>query len=214
MWALAIFFATLAMTGPATAETVQLYAAGSLKAALTDVSRAYEARTGTRVEAKYGPSGLLKDEIAGGAKADVFASANMGHPQALHDEKKSGPVVRFARNSICALVRPGLTVESTTLLGRMLDGNVKLGTSTPKADPSGDYAFEVFRRAEAIKPAAQAARRHPLEKRSMAGMFRKAGPISSLLIAPMHSQHRSKILASKSLPCRTISPWEWTTALL
>jgi len=163
MWALAIFFATLAMTGPATAETVQLYAAGSLKAALTDVSRAYEARTGTRVEAKYGPSGLLKDEIAGGAKADVFASANMGHPQALHDEKKSGPVVRFARNSICALVRPGLTVESTTLLGRMLDGNVKLGTSTPKADPSGDYAFEVFRRAEAIKPGAQT----ELEKKAL-----------------------------------------------
>src|SRR5262249_54362417 len=152
-----------AMTGPATAETVQLYAAGSLKAALTDVSRAYEARTGTRVEAKYGPSGLLKDEIAGGAKADVFASANMGHPQALHDEKKSGPVVRFARNSICALVRPGLTVESTTLLERMIDGNLKIGTSTPKAVPSGDYPFDVFRRAEAIKPGAQT----ELEKKAL-----------------------------------------------
>jgi molybdate transport system substrate-binding protein len=28
----------------------------------------------------------------------------------------------------------------------MLDRGVKLGTSTPKADPSGDYAFEVFRK--------------------------------------------------------------------
>ena len=32
---------------------------------------------------------------------------------------------------------------------------VKLGTSTPKADPSGDYAFEVFRKAEAIRPNAR-----------------------------------------------------------
>jgi ABC-type molybdate transport system substrate-binding protein len=39
----------------------------------------------------------------------------------------------------------------------MLDPAIKLGTSTPKADPSGDYAFEVFRKAGAIKPGARAA---------------------------------------------------------
>src|SRR5262249_19580089 len=32
------------------------------------------------------------------------------------------------------------------------DPSVKLGTSTPKADPSGDYAWEVFRKAEDIRP--------------------------------------------------------------
>jgi hypothetical protein len=44
---------------------------------------------------KYGPSGLLKDDILSGANAHVFASANMQHPEALHDQKRSGPVVRF-----------------------------------------------------------------------------------------------------------------------
>ena len=62
------------MTGSAAAETIQLYAAGSLRSALTDIARAYERSTGNRIEAKYGPSGLLKNEISGGAKADVFAS--------------------------------------------------------------------------------------------------------------------------------------------
>lgn len=151
-----IVLALLAMAGPAAAETIHLYAAGSLKSALTDVARVYESATGNKVESKYGPSGLLKKEISQGGKADVFASANMEHPQALFDEKKAGPVFRFARNKLCALVRPGLTVDSASLLGRMLDSNVKLGTSTPKADPSGDYAFDVFRKAEAIKPGAQA----------------------------------------------------------
>ena len=155
--------ATLAMTGPAAAETVQLYAAGSLRGALTEIAKVYELSTGNKVEAKYGPSGLLKTEISAGAKADVFASANMEHPQALHDEKKGGPVLRFARNKLCALVRPGLTVDSANLLERMLDPNVKLGTSTPKADPSGDYAFEVFRKAETIRPGAQAI----LEKKAL-----------------------------------------------
>jgi molybdate transport system substrate-binding protein len=148
---------TLIMTSPAQAETIQLYAAGSLRAALTDVAKAFETETGNPVQAKYGPSGILKDEIAGGARADVFASANMEHPQGLNTAKKSGPVLLFARNRLCALVRPGLKVDSATLLDRMLDPAIKLGTSTPKADPSGDYAFEVFRKAEAIKPGAQAA---------------------------------------------------------
>jgi ABC-type molybdate transport system substrate-binding protein len=34
----------------------------------------------------------------------------------------------------------------------MLDEKVKLGTSTPRADPSGDHAWEVFRQAEKIRP--------------------------------------------------------------
>ena len=153
----AIILAMGLMTGSAAAETIQLYAAGSLKLALTQVAQTYEASTGNKVEAKYGASGLLKNEISSGAKADVFASANMEHPQALHDEKKSGPVVRFARNKLCALVKPGLKVDSKNLLEHLLDPNVKLGTSTPKADPSGDYAFEVFAKAEAIKAGARAA---------------------------------------------------------
>ena len=60
----------------------------------------------------------------------------------------------FARNRLCALARPGLDVTSATLLDRMLDPNVKLGTSTPRADPSGDYAWEVFRKADALRPGA------------------------------------------------------------
>ncbi len=33
----------------------------------------------------------------------------------------------------------------------MLDPTIQLATSTPKADPSGDYAWEVFRKAEDVR---------------------------------------------------------------
>src|SRR5262245_61350003 len=99
-----IILIILNMVLSARSDTVHLYAAGSLRSALTDIAKAYETARSNKIEAKYGPSGLLKNEIATGAKADVFASANMEHPQALHDEKKSGPVVRFVRNKLCALV--------------------------------------------------------------------------------------------------------------
>jgi molybdate transport system substrate-binding protein len=144
------------------AEPVTLYAPGSLRGALTEVAAAF-AGAGQKVVAKYGPSGTLKDEIAGGARADVFASANMDHPKALAAAGKSGPVALFARNRLCALVRPGLRVEPATVLDRMLDPDVKLGTSTPRADPSGDYAWEMFHKADALKPGAAAA----LEKKAL-----------------------------------------------
>ena len=142
------------MTVPAiAAEPVMLYAAGSLRTALTEVAVAFEAASGQEVQAKYGASGLLRDEIAGGARAEVFASAKMEHPQALAAAGKSGPVVLFARNRLCALVRPGLAVEPATLLDRMLDPNMKLATSTPRADPSGDYAWRCSARPTSFGPA-------------------------------------------------------------
>jgi molybdate transport system substrate-binding protein len=164
----------------ALADTVQLYAAGSLRGALTDVAKAFEAKTGDKVVAKFGASGLLKDEIAGGAAAQVFASANMEHPQALHDDGKSGPVVHFARNKMCALANPLLKVDDTNLLARMLDPLVKLGISTPKADPSGDYAIDIFRKAEAIKPGARA----ELEKKArlLTGSATSAAPPAGRLV--------------------------------
>ena len=148
------FAAVMSLPTMASAEPVLLHAAGSLRGALTEIAKAYEAATGLKVQAKYGPSGLLRDEIAGGAKAEVFASANMSHPAALAKAGKAAPVVLFARNRLCALVRPGLVVEPASLLDRMLDPAIKLGTSTPKADPSGDYAWQVFSKAEELKAGA------------------------------------------------------------
>ncbi|KUL94914.1 hypothetical protein DK26_17430 [Bosea sp. WAO] len=138
-------------------EPVLLHAAGSLRGALTEVAQAFEAQTKLVVKPVYGASGLLHDRIAKGEAAEVFASANMEHPQALAQAGAAGPVVLFARNELCAFVRPDLPATSETLLEHLLDAKVKLGTSTPRADPSGDYAFAVFARAETLKAGAKAA---------------------------------------------------------
>ncbi len=142
---------------PANAETVSLHAAGSLKAALTDVADAFERDTGATVERSFGPSGLLRERIEGGETAEVFASANMKHPTTLAIAGKAGPVALFARNRLCALAQPDVEVTSDTLLETILDPETRLGTSTPKADPSGDYAWEMFAKAETVSAGARAA---------------------------------------------------------
>ena len=133
----------------AQAQTVAVHAAGSLRAPLTQAAQAFEqAHPGTRIALSFGASGLLRDRIAGGEQADVFASANMTHPQSLSAGGAWGPSRAFARNALCALARPGLGVTRDTLVKAMLDPQIRVGTSTPRADPSGDYAFELFERVE------------------------------------------------------------------
>ena len=139
------------------ADPVQLFAAGSLRSAVSEVASAFEREDGTAVRARFGPSGLLRDEIAKGAAAEVFASANTEHPRALEAAGRSGPVVLFARNRLCVLTRPGLAVSTGEVVERMLDPESKLGTSTPGADPSGDYTWDLFRRIEAQRPGSFAA---------------------------------------------------------
>jgi ABC-type molybdate transport system substrate-binding protein len=133
---------------------VRLYAAGSLRTALTEAGKAFEERAGSAVEGTFGASGLLRERIEKGEPAEVFASANMEHPQALERAGKAGPVRLFARNRLCALSRDEF--RSDQLLDRLLDPAVKVGTSTPKADPSGDYAFELFAKADKLRPGARA----------------------------------------------------------
>jgi ABC-type molybdate transport system substrate-binding protein len=149
--------AALLMTTPAAAQDpLRLLAAGSLRAALEEVAQAFREAGGGAVTTVFAPSGLLRDRIAGDEAADVFASANMAHPLALA-RARGLPVVLFARNRLCALARPGLAVTTETLLERMLDPAIRLGISTPRADPSGDYAVASFARAEALRPGTGAA---------------------------------------------------------
>lgn len=155
-----ILAALVGMPNMATAESINLYAAGSLRAALTEVAKAFEEKSAGQhtVATTFGASGLLRERIEAGEPAHVFASADTAHPKRLVDGARAvAPVRIFARNRLCALVRGGLDVKSETLLDVMLDTNVRLGTSTPKADPSGDYAFSLFGKAEALKPGAKSA---------------------------------------------------------
>ena len=138
------------------ADPVQVYAAGSLRDALTEIARDHEARTGQKVVLTFAASGLLRERIEQGAPAQVFASADTKHPQRLANQGQWQAPVVFTRNTLCALAQGTVAVTSDTLLGTMLQPQVRLGISTPKADPAGDYAWALFQKAEALQPGATA----------------------------------------------------------
>lgn len=135
---------------------IRVLAAGSLTEAFTELARTYGAQAGAAVEPAFGPSGLLLERIEKGEPADLFASANMAHPETLAREGKAAPAVLFVRNTLCGIARPDVHLTTANFLARILDPSVKLGTSTPKADPGGDYAWALFAKADSVEPGARA----------------------------------------------------------
>ena len=95
---IAVTFSTMA-----SAETVRLYAAGSLRAALTDVARAFEAKSsGLKVEMEFAASGLLRERIEKGETVHIFASADVGHPTKLFDAGYAKTKVASSPATSCA----------------------------------------------------------------------------------------------------------------
>ena len=139
-----------------TATPVAVYAAGSLRGALTAIAKDFEASTGQPITLTFGASGLLRERIEKGEAAQVFASADTDHPQRLATSGGWQAPSVFVRNSLCALTSDKLAITPANLLATLLQPNVRLGSSTPKADPSGDYTWEMFHKADVVQPGAYA----------------------------------------------------------
>ena len=83
MRAAALLLASLMAFGAAEAQ-VAVYAAGSLRAPLTEAARLFEAEAqGPKLDLVFGASGLLRDRIARGEPAQVFASAKQPQLQVV-----------------------------------------------------------------------------------------------------------------------------------
>ena len=136
---------------PAANSPVQVYSAGSLRGAMSAIAADFEQQTGQKIALTFGASGLLRERIEKGEPAQVFTSADTSHPSKLAGSGQWQTPQVFVRNTLCAIAKENLVVTPETLLDVMLNNSTRLGTSTPKADPSGDYAWELFQKAETVK---------------------------------------------------------------
>jgi len=142
--------------GAVQAEQLHVLAAGSLTDAFNDLLRRFPAPRNDIATPEYGPSGLLREQIEAGAPADVLASADMDQARRLAADHPERSVINFTRNRLCALARKTVGLTAENMLDRLLDPAVRLATSTPGADPGGDYAWAMFARAEGLHPGAKA----------------------------------------------------------
>jgi molybdate transport system substrate-binding protein len=80
---LAAVLCLFAMISASKAEQLHVLAAGSLREVLGEIGNQYRQATGVEISADFGPSGILRQRIEKGERADLFASADIGHPKLL-----------------------------------------------------------------------------------------------------------------------------------
>ena len=158
----AILFAAAALlTGrtvsAAAPDTVEIFSAGSLRAVLGELAAQAGPALNIDVKATFGGSGLMRERIEKGEKPDLFTSADLGSPRKLESAGRTAlPVVAFARNRMCIVSRRTAGLTAANLVERLLAKSSRIKTSTPVADPAGDYAWAIFERIEALRPGAGA----------------------------------------------------------
>lgn len=64
-------------------ESIRLFAASSLKSALTPLLADFSHQTGVAVDVHYAPAGLLREPIEADDNCSLFLSANEAHTDAL-----------------------------------------------------------------------------------------------------------------------------------
>jgi len=102
-------------------QTLSVYAAASLSGAFDDLADLFEqTNPAVAVQVTYDGSSTLATQIAAGAPADVFASADQKNLQRLGEQGLTGPGTLFAGNTLRIAVAPGnpLQIESLKDLAR------------------------------------------------------------------------------------------------
>jgi molybdate transport system substrate-binding protein len=141
------------------AEDIVLYAAGSLREAMTQIAASFSQAHGLTVATQFGPSGRMRERIEKGEHVDVFASADIGHARKLVEDGRATVMLMFARNTVCVLSPAAFGAATENVLEKLLAPGIKVGVSPANVDPLGDYTVRLFEMAERLRPGSGAALR-------------------------------------------------------
>jgi ABC-type molybdate transport system substrate-binding protein len=137
----------------AQSQSIEVYSAGSLRNVVAELAKQMTAGYGIEVKPTFSGSGLLRERIEHGEKPDLFLSADLGSPRTLTSAGLTMvPTIAFAKNRMCIVSRRAAHVTASNLIEQMLKPAVRVKTSKPVADPSGDYAWAIFDRIDALQP--------------------------------------------------------------
>jgi molybdate transport system substrate-binding protein len=144
---LCLFAAIAGAPQPAAAQdSITVFAAASMRNALDDVDAAFTKKTGIKVVASYAATSALAKQIALGAPADAFISANFKWMDFLADKKLVAPGTRvdLLGNSL-VLIAPKdsrldhVKIEKGFDIAK-LAGDGRIAVADTKAVPAGLYA--------------------------------------------------------------------------
>lgn len=141
-----IIICIILMTLPAFAGGLNLSIAASLKDVMTELTDVYaKENPGVSFRNNFASSGALAKQIASGAPADLYFSANVKWMDFLTEKKhiNAGSVNIMAYNLIVFVGRPGLDVKSVQDVVKL----ERISIGSPMSVPAGEYAMQAIQKA-------------------------------------------------------------------
>lgn len=148
----------LACTRASTQEEIVLFAASSLTDAFSEIARAYEqAHPGTTVRLNLAASSQLALQLAEGARADLFASADAVQMERIIEAGRVAPTAphRFARNQLVLIIPADNPARLETWRDLARPG-IKVVLAGPEV-PAGRYTHRLVASLEGQLPGFAAA---------------------------------------------------------
>ena len=141
-----LFLCCLTLSVSLQARPLTLYAASSMTNAIEEISQLYEARYHQKVVTSFASSSSLARQIAAGAPADLFISANTHWMQFLAEKNAIQPDTNkpLLKNRL-ALISSEYAKQSASLttLAEQL-GDERLALANPDHVPAGIYARQAL----------------------------------------------------------------------
>lgn len=145
--AFCLLFTLAAAPQPAAAQDkLTVFAAASMRNALDDVNKAFTKATGVHVTASYAASSALAKQIAQGAPAQVYVSANVKWMDYLQKQKliRDTTRVNLLGNAL-VLIAPKASKLDHVQIAKGFDiaklaGSGRIAVADTKAVPAGLYA--------------------------------------------------------------------------
>lgn len=130
--------------GPTSSPVIlKVFVASSLKASFTEIKSKYEAsHAGITISYDFDGSQILENQLANGAAADIFASADQLHMQKASDAGLVGTSQIFAKNKLIVIV-PRNNPAKIYSLKDLANKGVKIDVADASV-PAGQYSLQIL----------------------------------------------------------------------
>lgn len=143
-----------AASAPRGQPEIHVAAAVSLSEALQEIATAFERQHGVRVALNLAASNVLARQIAAGARADVFISADAIQMDAVRRTGMVRREVDLLTNRLVVLIAAGSTVSLTSASDLRRPEIARIAIGDPAGVPAGAYAKQ-YLQAEKVWDALQ-----------------------------------------------------------
>ncbi|HVC99444.1 MAG TPA: molybdate ABC transporter substrate-binding protein [Pirellulales bacterium] len=135
------------------AKTLVVFAAASTREPLVELNAAFERRhTGVEVRASFSASSTLAQQLAAGAEAHLFLSADEKWAQFVAEKALAADSRPLLGNRLVLIMPKGSKIVVTTP-NDLLDDNVKrIALGDPQSVPVGRYAKQALTKLELWEP--------------------------------------------------------------